>query len=113
MEALYKITLKEMSEVTLMSVLSLLEYNTDSIGFFNSAHEKLCPLCDHPPAKPYRRYNAQGKAIAGCIHPCHDTHLDDNREIQSIKLARLGIANHIIEASHTRTLETHTTSEAR
>lgn len=93
-----------------MSVLSISEYKAD-IRFFHE-HAKLCPHCDYPVEQPYRRYNEKGKAIAGCIHPCHDKHVNDQAEMQSIRMIRLGIANHIIEASYTTGQREHNAATA-
>lgn len=84
-----------------MSVLSIAEYTADSIPLRQN-RTRVCPHCDYPVDKPYRRYSEKGKVIAGCIHPCHDRHIEAGEQMRSIKIARLGIANHIIEVSHTR-----------
>ncbi len=37
--------------------------------------EDRCNTCVRPVASPYRRKDASGKIVEGCIDPCHEGHI--------------------------------------
>lgn len=59
---------------------------------------RTCPICECPATLPRRRYNTQGNAIAGCVHPCHDAYLPAD-ELIGVRVSRLSIRAHILDAS--------------